>query len=989
MGKRFWVFALLFFIVTGLAFARSDAYEQIETQIMSSTTYPDIRYKVLNFSTSIKSITNDVSKKLRFYEGRGDEANAGIAREELAAIASDSVSRVTVDHCLQVLYSSGYTRQKEQELRLELFKALGISVNVRFRYSDMGTGLSDEAITYLPYDTIVIPSQAGGEKIEFWESDSGQILTAGQSLELAWDSISLSPIVKDAVIFYPGNNLGSFIIKFDPETGMMTFPDITDRGHDQSTFGGWEIDGTIYRAGETLRNPGNLMKGRGIWNNYDVELKSISEIDGNGDGKIQDGETAEVYLELLREGVGDGNANVTLYAPSALAGKVAVSGKTIQFPMEEGIRIQVAKGYEPPAISLVAKIQDSRGYVYYRTVDISISPNSIDVSAGIVDYSEAAGMIFVQVVNRSDSVSLVLPLFKLQSQDGGVQIESDWKRYETIPPGQSAFVKFEVTSLDSRLEPLLSLLYKDKFGNEGMIPFQLKSSGGSSDDARRLSFSGYAVEQVFTNGHNVLKVEPMLFNSGEAVAKALRVEASIDGEKWSGFEIPRVGIGMHGTSSGEFESAGDAKENLFSSSSMPIELVLDPQAIAKNAMLSSALSASAGSVTVLLKAEDAYGNAWRSSFNFELQESQMDISLEDFSLTGLGNRDDRLEGGENFGISLAVRNNNANDWTNVRVTVRSEDPSIIMQGQQAVIPLIKAGEVANVQFSPSWPLANQLSGMVDPYISEDSQCTIEIAISKTGKSGVEFGRNVEAFAFKPDVTVQRMFVKGKQSSEKVYPGDSVELKPVLVYYGHEALSDVSCTITPLSSALKGEGRLWIGSINGTVVPAAYSSPAIEVSGKVPAGARLPVRLLFTEGNGRSFYCDSWIEMGRRYYDFVFRDVYVLDSANSRQKLEAHPGDTVEIGFDFVNIAQDDSPLVYASIAVSSGNAESIGTAMQSLGAVTHGRVVRVSDMSSGTRPRLLVRISPDAVPGDKVDFSLKLYSLLTLIQSEDFQITII
>lgn len=987
MFKRALTIFVLVVLLACAAFGRSATYEQFESQLLSYKAYTDIRNRALGFDSYISSSIAELEKKVRFYTSRGDNENLELTNRELEAVALDSITPSVVDYCLSVLYSSGYTTAKEEELRVELFEALGIKTVVNLITSVVDPAAGDQRFEYYPYDTFTIPETVGSRTISFWTDDSGHRYRSGEVLTLGYEEINLAPVHRSLAVFHPGSGYEDSVVEYE-DGSMIALPQLEGRGLDQAVFKGWEYQGQFLLPGNLVPGNGESMEFYGVWANYHVSLVSFIEKEGGGDGLVQMGETGIVRIKV--DGTGNFNEplKVDVSVPAALAGCLALGATENEY--EYLVRI-LSEAPDGGGLYLNVRLTDKDGNSYHREVQISVNQASLDIGIGAVSYSPSRGKVYIEVVNNSDSSALVLPEFTLTSADGGFEVTTKTTRYETINAGESIFVGFNVTDLGGTGSGLFKLDYRDRFFNSGTLDVTVErrtATSGATVNAEGqiedVAFNSYRVNQTSSDGKKVIQVDMSLFNNGEATLSGLTVEASIDGKNWEGFVISDFEPGLYATSSDWYDDSSSAKESLFSSVSSPIDLTLTPELISKYAEMADD---GTGTMKILLRATSASGGVWQGSFDIPIEDSMMDVSLTSLTVTPLGNGDDVLESGEMFGVSAVFRNNGKTDLSNIQVSLSTDGTAVVIDYSKAIISLLKAGEEASVEFVANGSYRSQLVGHVDEYLREDTDVTLVLELSKSGKDAVALQQTMRVYAWEPDVTIRTVYLSGKESGEAVYGGDRLMIKPVLDNASGEILRNLTCTVTSESPYIEGVGSMTIGTLAvATLVPTGYSVPALTVARNTPAGTTIPLTMLFTDEFGRTFSKNYDLQTGYESFNIVLREIYLL-SKGRKLSLTASPGSTVYLGFDYVNTAKNDSIMMYAKLEVVGGTATVPG-GMLALGSMEHGKVVSTS-ASATAASAMSIRIPSSAKAGDRVTIRLTLYSLGTPVKTQDITLDIV
>lgn len=1030
------VFVFLFILVGGVVFAGSSTFLEIENQILASRTYPEIRSRIMSLEKDIADKETNLEKRLSFYEGRYDTYNADEVRKELEDLRASKIKNSTVDHCLQVLKQSGYTKEKEEDLRVELFTTLGIDVKITYMFSEIDPVSDDRIVSVFPYETVQIPgSDSQGVTVQGWKDSNGKAWKAGAEFTASYDDVVLYPIWNADVLLMPGNDIDDFVITLAAETESFILPEVSARGEDQSSFLGWVLDGVFHEPGTEVSNPRKAAQAFGIWVNYDVEFDSFEEVDGNDDGALQGGETGNVILNLVRtkpyctsgavseEALAEaGKAadaeeiTIALYAPSSLEGIVRVSGKTEVFPMQQGIAVQVSEGFNvQDSLSLIAMLEDQNGNTYYRDVDVAVSQSSLAIEIGQVSYSPERRELFAEVKNLSKNSTLVSPEFTVEEADGLKIVGSDggFVRTENVKAGESVFLRFYLEPIDetASADASVVLSYADKFGNSGSFAMTIgkeslaetsvkeeasaeagaevtmeaetaEAETAKAETAETVAPKAYAGRIVFTDysvketrqddGSQLLKIDLGVFNTMDKALQGLMVEASVDGENWSGFSIDAIDPGMYASSSGMFASEQELRKSLFGYESKPAEIEISSQQKDRD-------------ITVKLRAVTVDGMVYSGQFGWTLSDPVMHLDLEKFEVVRLGNNDEKLENGERFGISLGVKNTGDKDLANVAVKLIAEE-NLEIDGKLIVIPMLKAGEVTSVEFTSDKPYSSQLSGRVSASVTEDKAETVTLLFQKPGKNVLKKEAAIDVTVYKPDFKISNVFISGKETFEWVYPGDKLSLRPVIEYNGAIGLQKVRCVVTSSSQWVSGRASIVLGNLQvGKTMSGSQSRPELQVSASAPIGIEIPIDFTFTDSTERSWVVTYILKTGRSSFNIQMEDVYVIDDGNLKQPLEAAPGQVVQIGFDARNVGLTESPLVQASMEVIQGYGVA---ASKRISVPTTFKSNTLYSTASVTGGRLTLQVRPDALIGDRIVFRINIYSLMTLIKSQDFVLVV-
>lgn len=1002
MLKKSLVFVFLFILVGGMAFAESTTFLQIENEILASRTYPEIRRRILEFSDRKIEKAANLEKRIRFYEGRFDTYSAQMVQNELDEFQKSKLDNKTIDYCLRILDSSGYTPDKTQELKYELFDTLGLAVHVRFLYSSIDSTRSDLEIKVYPYEEVTIPSSSSqdeGVTVSGWYDSKGKVWKNGTTWKAEYSDMSFKPIWNSDVLFKPGMKIDEYVLSMGQDDEELVLPDIVERGDDQSCFWGWRIDGTLYRPNDKLLNMRKTQIAEGVWISHDVELSSFEEVDGNGDGILQNGETGSIVLNLrssgdaeaLEQEAMEGRLTVSLYSPRDLEGIVMVSGKTQEFPMKQGILVQLGKDFESEGqIDLIAALEDSRGRVYYRDVDIAVSKGSLNIGLGQISYDRNRHELFVEVMNNSSQSTLVSPTFRLAKSDGLSIIDKDnggdLVILDDVKSGSSTYLRYYLQIEDMTTDPQFAIEFQDKFNNSGTLEFTLSKSDFEAPVVEVIkegvAFTDFRVNDM-PGPDGILRelyISLGIFNYGEKALDDLLVEASADGgQNWVSWTIDKLEAGWFASTSGNYQTSEELKSGLLSPSDKPLSLIADPSRFGDDR-----------NATILLRATTKSGKVFNGKFDWVLKNSIMNLALDKFELIKLGNGDEFLENGERFGVQLSISNNGLENLYNVEVNISSSDEFLKVEGDRIIVPLLKAGETTVVNFRPNLPLSTQLSGYVTAELKNDRTAVIDLTCSNIDKNDLKWTVSVDMKAYNPDMSIVNVFIEGKENFERVYSSDVLKIKPVIEYKGEKPLEKVRFVVYFDNDLISERASVVVGNLNpGRTVPVSFSRPGLTVSPVVPVNVKLPIRFQFTDSSLRSWIVDYDLVTGRRTFNILMEDIYLIAEDNSKRALEAKAGETVEIGFDARNIGLSTSPLVNLSVEVVQGDAEVLTGIVKTSGNLVPNMLLSIASINPDVRNRLLVHVAKNAVAGQEIVLRINVYSLMTVLYSHDFVLKVI
>jgi archaellum component FlaG (FlaF/FlaG flagellin family) len=300
--------------------------------------------------------------------------------------------------------------------------------------------------------------------------------------------------------------------------------------------------------------------------------------------------------------------------------------------------------------------------------------------------------------------------------------------------------------------------------------------------------------------------------------------------------------------------------------------------------------------------------------------------------------------------------------------------------------MLKAGEVTSVEFTSDKPYSSQLSGRVSASVTEDKAETVTLLFQKPGKNVLKKEAAIDVTVYKPDFKISNVFISGKETFEWVYPGDKLSLRPVIEYNGAIGLQKVRCVVTSSSQWVSGRASIVLGNLQvGKTMSGSQSRPELQVSASAPIGIEIPIDFTFTDSTERSWVVTYILKTGRSSFNIQMEDVYVIDDGNLKQPLEAAPGQVVQIGFDARNVGLTESPLVQASMEVIQGYGVA---ASKRISVPTTFKSNTLYSTASVTGGRLTLQVRPDALIGDRIVFRINIYSLMTLIKSQDFVLVV-
>ena len=96
-----------------------------------------------------------------------------------------------------------------------------------------------------------------------------------------------------------------------------------------------------------------------------------------------------------------------------------------------------------------------------------------------------------------------------------------------------------------------------------------------------------------------------------------------------------------------------------------------------------------------------------------------------------------------------------------------------------------------------------------------------------------------------------------------------------------------------------------------------------------------------------------------------------------------------IGFDVRNIGLSTSPLVNLSVEVVQGDAEVLTGIVKTSGNLVPNMLLSIASINPDVRNRLLVHVAKNAVAGQEIVLRINVYSLMTVLYSQDFVLKVI
>lgn len=368
------------------------------------------------------------------------------------------------------------------------------------------------------------------------------------------------------------------------------------------------------------------------------------------------------------------------------------------------------------------------------------------------------------------------------------------------------------------------------------------------------------------------------------------------------------------------------------------------------------------------------------SFDYEVTKKELQLKIENFEIHDLSYNDGVFNPGEVFGFSFDVVNDSSSEISNFAISINYDNEDFSFNRKTYAISQLQAGERRRIT-------DDIFRAKINSEISDSERLYFSIDINKNKYESLRLEKFVDVEVFNPDFEIRKVSFTNKQSYELIYPSEKLNVRISIENFSNQYLRDFKCDVSCLGYE-EDSVTLSFGNIGKTKATSSKINYLLKVPSDVKAGDFVTFCFRFYDAYGRTFVRYEQLEVGISSFNFVFDDFYLIVN-NQKHELTAYPGQTVEIGFITKNIGLDTSVMINSSIEVLEGPAQVVNTNSLNLGSVISNVEVDVLDVDSRKKTPLSLKINDTALIGDKVKVKVNLYSLLSLIKTEEFEINII